>query len=92
MADSDQLEDVAFEAGDAVFLEHSYFTYTVPFATGVDAEEVVKDAIARKQPLEELEARPWLFFGEDPSVSMPQEFLRLTILIHRCQMKPSRSS
>lgn len=68
MEDPDQIEDVALEAGDSVFLEHSYFTYTVPFGTGVDAEEVVKNAIAEKQPLEDIEARPWLFFGTDASV------------------------
>lgn len=92
MAVPNQVEDVVSEAGDSAFLEHSYLTYTVPFGTGVDIEELIKDVVANKQSLEDIEARPWLFFGKDPCVLLPPEVPRLTILIHRCQMKPSTSS
>lgn len=93
MAEANELEDQVFEPGDSTFLDHSYLTYTIPFGTGVDIEEEIKNAVAKKQPLEEIETRPWLFFGKHPPyIAIPRKFLRLTILIHRCQMKPSTSS
>ena len=52
---------------DTAFLEQSFLTYTVPFRTDINIEEEVRAAIAKGQPLEDLENRPWLFFGEDLS-------------------------
>lgn len=68
MAVPNQLEDVSETGGDPAFLDHSYLTYTIPFGTGVDIEEEIKNAIEKKQPLEEIETRPWLFFGKGPYV------------------------
>ena len=50
---------------DTAFLEQSFLTYTVPFRTDPKIEEEVRAAIAKGQPLEDLENRPWIFFGED---------------------------
>jgi hypothetical protein len=52
---------------DDAFLEQSFLTYTVPFRTDLNIEEEVRAAIAKGQPLEDMENRPWLFFGEDLS-------------------------
>ncbi|KAK7744201.1 hypothetical protein SLS53_003722 [Cytospora paraplurivora] len=68
MAVPNQLEEIVPEAGDSAFLEHSYLTYTVPFGTGVDIEKLIKNVVANKQSLGELEARPWLFFDETVDV------------------------
>lgn len=68
MADPNQLEDVSETGGDPAFLDHSYLTYTIPFGSGVDIEEEIKNAIEKKQPLEEIETRPWLFFDETVDV------------------------
>ncbi|KUI60420.1 hypothetical protein VP1G_07623 [Cytospora mali] len=63
MAVPNKLEDVS-ETGDSSFLDNSYFTYTIPFGTGVNIEEEIKNAVTRKQQIEEIESRPWLFFDE----------------------------
>lgn len=59
--------DTASGEEDTAFLEQSFLTYTVPFRTDINIEEEVRAAIAKGQPLEDLENRPWLFFGEDLS-------------------------
>lgn len=85
--------DTASGEEDTAFLEQSFLTYTVPFRTDINIEEEVRAAISKGQPLEDLENRPWLFFGEDLSQPiLPPKFLCLTILIRRCQMKLPRSS
>jgi hypothetical protein len=72
MAAPIQSGDVGTASGedDAAFLEQSFLTYTVPFSTDFNIEEKVRAAIAKGQPLEELENRPWLFFGEEPPESI----------------------
>lgn len=95
MAVPSQPEDTASEAGDAAFLEQSELTYIIPFGTDVDVKETIQRAIFKKQPLEEIDSRTWLFFGRHPPYltrRLPLKFSCLTILIHRCQMKPSTSS
>lgn len=78
---------------DTAFLEQSFLAYTVPFRTDINIEEEIRAAIAKGQPLEDLENRPWLFFGEDLcQLIFPLGFRGLTVLIRRCQMKLSRSS
>ncbi|ROW11089.1 hypothetical protein VMCG_00972 [Cytospora schulzeri] len=68
MAVPNQHDDVSETGGDSAFLDHSYLTYTIPFGTGVNIEEEIKNAIEKKQPLEEIETRPWLFFDETVDV------------------------
>lgn len=96
MAVPSQLEDTALEAADAGFLQQSELTYIIPSGTEVDVKEEIERAISKKQPLEEIESRTWLFFGKEPPYLAlpytPLKFSCLTILIHRCQMKPSMSS
>lgn len=58
---------IASAEDDTAFLEQSFLTYTVPFRTDLDIEEEIRTAISKEQPLEDLENRPWLFFGEDLS-------------------------
>lgn len=58
---------IASAEDDTAFLEQSFLTYTVPFRTDLDIEEEIRTAISNQQPLEDLENRPWLFFGEDLS-------------------------
>lgn len=88
MAVPSQVQDIPLEAGDSAFLEQAYLTYLIPFGTDVNIEEEIANAVLKKQPLEEIESRSWLFFGKDPcSSAVPLKFSCLTILIHRCQMK-----
>lgn len=57
--------DPASGEDDTTFLDQSFLTYTIPFRTDLNIGEEVRAAIAKGQPLEDLENRPWLFFGED---------------------------
>lgn len=88
MAVPSQIEDVPLEVRDSAFLEQAHLTYIIPFETDFKIKEEITYAISKKQPLEEIESRSWLFFGKDPcSSAVPLKFSCLTILIHRCQMK-----
>lgn len=68
MAVPNQVEDVSESGRDSAFLDRSYLTYTIPFGSGVDIEKEIKNAIGGKKQLEEIETRPWLFFGKDTCV------------------------
>lgn len=88
MAVPSPAQDTPLEAGDSTFLEQAYLTYVIPLGTDVNIKEEITNAVSKKQPLEEIESRSWLFFGKTSCSSAgPLKFSRLTILIHRCQMK-----
>lgn len=86
--------DTASGEDDTAFLEQSFLAFTVPFRTDINIEDEIRTAISKGQPLEDLENRPWFFFGEDLSqpADPPLKFVRLIILIRRYQMKLSMSS
>lgn len=90
MAVDSQLEEPVPEAGDNAFLEHAHLTYIIPSATDVDIKAEVEQAVAQSSPLEDVDTRSWLFFGTLLCL-MDSPKPRPTVLIHRCQMKPSTS-
>lgn len=63
MAVPSQVEDAATEAGDAAFLGQSYLTYIIPFRTDVDVKQELENAIAKSQPLADVDSRSSLLFG-----------------------------
>lgn len=63
MAVPSYFDDAAPEAGDTAFLQQSYLTYIIPFGTDVDIKAEVENAITQKKPIEDIETRPFLFFG-----------------------------
>lgn len=72
MAVPSQLEGTAAEAGDDTFLDWAHLTYIIPYGTEVDIKAEVANALAQKKPLEEIDSRPWLFFGTHCSCPVPQ--------------------
>lgn len=64
-------DPAAQDTGDSRFLDQAYLTYVILFGTDVDIKEEIASALAKKQPLEEIESRSWLFFGRGPPSSPP---------------------
>lgn len=60
------------EAGDDAFLDQAHLTYIIPYGTEVDIKAEVENALAQKKPLEEIDSRPWLFFGMHCFYPVPQ--------------------
>lgn len=72
MAVPSQLEGTAPEAKDEAFLDRAHLTYIIPYGTEVDIKVEVENALAQKKPLEEIDSRPWLFFGMHRFYPVPQ--------------------
>ena len=66
------------------FLEHSYLTYTIPFATNFNPEQDLKQTqSSRGSPIDSIEKRESLFFGKS-SLSWCNTFvLHCSFVDHR---------